>query len=390
VRLLARNPGFTIISALTLALGIGATSAIFSVLDAVVLQPLPFRDPDRLVFVQEVDPQGRARPPLAADLAAWTRASQTIANADPLGGISEYSLASQSGDTAQTIVISHELWQTRFGGDPEIIGKPMPGWNIVIGVMPPGFWMHPSMANADGFFAFAYPRMNGARGATVARPKPGATIEQARDELDRLAQTSAVELAGGQNSGPWRIRLTPLHDVYTDGYDPVRKHLPDAPAFWDEMTIFHLLSHTAGFQGLATPPAARVPIESPDGSMDGFIAQALRHPLESVPGATFNYTNTGYFILGHLIQKVSGQSYERFIQENILTPLGLKDTGLAGPANLDSRARFYNAGPKGPAESELPDRELNMQVEFVRDPSGVITELITHQGARQDPARRIQ
>ena len=259
LRLLARNPGFTVISALTLALGIGATSAIFSVLDAVVLQPLPFRDPDRLVFLQEVDPQGRARPPLAANLAAWKRASQTIENADLLGGISEYSLASESGgqrlrlinvglatlatlgvepvlgrtfhpeeaivegDTAQTIVISHELWQTRFGGDPGIIGKPMPGWNaawgrIIIGVMPPGFWMHPSMANADGFFAFDYPRMNGARGPTMARLKPGVTLEQARAELDTLAQTSAVEQAGGQNSGPWRIRLTPLHEVFTDGY----------------------------------------------------------------------------------------------------------------------------------------------------------------------------
>ena len=260
LRLLARNPGFTVISALTLALGIGATSAIFSVLNAVVLQPLPFRDPDRLVFVQEVDPQGRSRPPLAANLAGWKRASQTIEDADLLGGISEYSLASESGgqrlrlinvglatlstlgvqpvlgrtfhpeeaivegDTAQTIVITHELWQTRFGGDPGIIGKPMPGWNaawgrIVIGVMPPGFWMHPSMANADGFFAFDYPRMNGARGATVARLKPAATIEQAQAELDTLAQRSAVEVAGGQTGGPWRIRLTPLHDVFTDGYD---------------------------------------------------------------------------------------------------------------------------------------------------------------------------
>jgi putative ABC transport system permease protein len=259
LRLLVRNPGFTIIAALTLALGIGATSAIFSVLDAVVLQPLPFRAPDRLVFVQEVDPQGRARPPLAANLAAWKRASQTIENADLLGGISEYSLASQSGgqrlrlinvgletlatlgvepvlgrtfrpeeaivegDTAQTIVISHELWQTRFGGDARIIGQPMPGWNaawgrIVIGVMPPGFWMHPSMAGADGFFAFDYPRMSGARGATVARLKPAVTIEQAQSELDTLAQTSVIDGANGQNGGPWHIRLTPLHEVFTDGY----------------------------------------------------------------------------------------------------------------------------------------------------------------------------
>jgi putative ABC transport system permease protein len=259
LRLLVKNPGFTIIAVLTLALGIGSTSAIFSVLDAVMLRPLPFRDPDRLVFVQEVDAQGRARPPLAASLAQWTEVSETIENADLIGGPSEYSLASQAGgqrvrlinvglstlatlgvepvlgrtfrpeeaivegDTAQTIVISHNLWQTQFGGDPDIIGKPMPGWNaawgrIVIGVMPPGFWLHPSMSEADGFFAFAYPRMPGARGATVARLKPGVTIEQAQAELETLARTSGVETAGNQNGGPWHIRLMPLHDVFTDGY----------------------------------------------------------------------------------------------------------------------------------------------------------------------------
>jgi CubicO group peptidase (beta-lactamase class C family) len=138
--------------------------------------------------------------------------------------------------------------------------------------------------------------------------------------------------------------------------DPVRKHLPAAPTSWDGMTIFHLLSHTAGFQGLSTPPAARVPIDSPDGSIEGFVSEAMRHPLESAPGATFNYTNSGYFILGHLVQKLSGQSYERFVQENLLAPLGLKDTGLASAANVATRARFYNAGPNGPVESDLPDR----------------------------------
>jgi putative ABC transport system permease protein len=259
LRLLARNPAFTLVATLTLALGIGATSAIFSVLDAVVLRPLPFRDPERLVFVQEVDPQGRTRPPLAGTLDEWKRASRSVENADFLGGISEYSLANQSGgqrlrlinvglstlatlgvepvlgrsfrpddaivegDTAQAIVISHELWQTRFGGDPAIIGQPMPGWNaawgrIVVGVMPQGYWLHPSMSDADGFFAFAYPRMRGARGATVARLKPGVTLEQAQSELTSLSQTSGEVDAAGQSGGPWRIRLTPLHEVFTDGY----------------------------------------------------------------------------------------------------------------------------------------------------------------------------
>jgi putative ABC transport system permease protein len=259
LRLLIKHPGFTIISVLTLALGIGATSAIFSVLDAAVLSPLPFRDPDRLVFLQEVDARGGARPPLAANLAEWKKASQTIENADLLGGISEYSLAGPSGgqrvrlinvgldtlatlgvepilgrtfhpeeaivegDTAQTIVISHDLWQTRFGGDPAIIGQPMPGWNaawgrIVIGVMPPGFYLHPSMSQADGFFAFAYPRMQGARGATVARLRPGVSLEQAQAELETLARASSLESVNSQEGGPWQIRLVPLHDVYTEGY----------------------------------------------------------------------------------------------------------------------------------------------------------------------------
>jgi CubicO group peptidase (beta-lactamase class C family) len=138
--------------------------------------------------------------------------------------------------------------------------------------------------------------------------------------------------------------------------DPVKKHLPNAPASWDGMTIFHLLSHTAGFQGLATPPPARVPIESPDRSLEGFVTVAMKHPLEFVPGATFNYTNSGYFVLGYLIEKLSGHSYDRFIQENLLTPLGLNDTGLASVANIDARARFYTRSPKGLVESELPDR----------------------------------
>jgi CubicO group peptidase (beta-lactamase class C family) len=155
--------------------------------------------------------------------------------------------------------------------------------------------------------------------------------------------------------------------------DPVKKHLPNAPASWDGMTIFHLLSHTAGFQGLATPPSARVAIESPDGSIDGFVTQAMRHPLESAPGATFNYTNSGYFILGHLIQTLSGDSYERFIQENILTPLGLKDTGLASMASIDTRARFYNASPKGLVESELPDRVVpNSAAGFYSTPADLL------------------
>jgi len=109
--------------------------------------------------------------------------------------------------------------------------------------------------------------------------------------------------------------------------DTVKTHLPNAPAAWEGMTIFHLLTHTAGFAGLQTPPAARgTPIQG-EPTASGYIARQMERPLITPPGEAFSYTNTGYFILGHLIERLSGQSYERFITDNILTPLRLKDTG---------------------------------------------------------------
>jgi CubicO group peptidase (beta-lactamase class C family) len=107
------------------------------------------------------------------------------------------------------------------------------------------------------------------------------------------------------------------------------------------MTIFHLLTHTAGFQGLATPPAARRGLKSADGTVAGFVKAAMDGSLDAQPGETFNYTNSGYFILGHLIQKISGQSYERFIEDNIFTPLQMKETTLEkGAENPNTAAGF--------------------------------------------------
>jgi CubicO group peptidase (beta-lactamase class C family) len=107
------------------------------------------------------------------------------------------------------------------------------------------------------------------------------------------------------------------------------------------MTIFHLLTHTAGFQGLATPPATRRGLKSADGTVAGFVKAAMDGSLDAQPGETFNYTNSGYFILGHLIQKISGQSYERFIEDNIFTPLQMKETTLEkGAENPNTAAGF--------------------------------------------------
>src|SRR5437870_1575779 len=78
LRVLAKNRGFTCVAALTLALGIGATSAIFSVLNAVVLAPLPFRDPERLVMIQAVNDAGRPRGVPLDTVDAWRRTSKTL------------------------------------------------------------------------------------------------------------------------------------------------------------------------------------------------------------------------------------------------------------------------------------------------------------------------
>jgi CubicO group peptidase (beta-lactamase class C family) len=73
----------------------------------------------------------------------------------------------------------------------------------------------------------------------------------------------------------------------------------------------------------------------------------MQRPLESKPGERFNYTNSGYLVLGHLIQKLTGQSYETFIRENIFTPLGMKDSGLDSPAVVARRAGSYTVTPNG-------------------------------------------
>src|SRR5687768_15245870 len=131
--------------------------------------------------------------------------------------------------------------------------------------------------------------------------------------------------------------------------DLVKTHLPEAPPAWDRITLFHLLSHTAGFPGLQSPTTGRQPpVESADGTVAGYVAALMQRPLETQPGERFSYTNAGYFILGHLIQKVTGQSYETFLRDNIFTPLGLKDTVLDSAAASARGAGPYTGTATGP------------------------------------------
>lgn len=255
VRLLRKNPGFTTVVGTTLALGIGATTAIFSVLYAVVLAPLPFFDSERLVFIEQRNPEGRGRAVPLDRMNAWRSESQAIENAAyALMGVVNFTLAGESGaervrmeqmdfntfqvlgvqpilgrwfqpdevivqgNTSQTVLISYGLWQRVFGGDPDVIGKKLPGWTagwgeIVVGVMPKGFYTHPTRANTDGWYI-----IKGNAGPTIARLRPGVRAEQAQAELAGLGREDRPPNAGQNPNAAFTLQVTPLHQVYRDGY----------------------------------------------------------------------------------------------------------------------------------------------------------------------------
>lgn len=109
--------------------------------------------------------------------------------------------------------------------------------------------------------------------------------------------------------------------------DPVKKYMPDAPAAWDKITIFHLLNHTSGIPSFTNFPDYRK-FEPFEITPEKEVALFRDKPLEFAPGTKWNYNNSGYVLLGYLIEKISGQSYVSFLKENIFTPLGMKDSGF--------------------------------------------------------------
>ena len=133
--------------------------------------------------------------------------------------------------------------------------------------------------------------------------------------------------------------------------DPVKKYMTDAPAAWDKITIYHLLTHTSGipsFTGFPEfpkwEPFAATPAEE--------VARFRDKPLDFAPGEKFSYSNSGYVLLGYLIEKVTGGSYEKFVRENIFTPLGMQDSGYdSNSAVIPRRAAGYTPGKEGLANA---------------------------------------
>jgi putative ABC transport system permease protein len=227
IRMLAKNPGFTAVAMLTLALGIGANTAIFSVINAVLLQPLPFKDPGRLVQLWETEAAPGTYPFAGPDYLDWQRQNRTLEGSSlytwgrgvnasgsgepetasaiatqanffsvlgvqPRMGRAFASDEDQAGKT-HVAVLSNSFWQRHFGGDSSAIGK-----NIqlnsesytVIGVMPRSFNFPPS---TDIWTPFEMSEKNlGPRGShsyrAIGRLKPGVSVSQALADLTTVAK----------------------------------------------------------------------------------------------------------------------------------------------------------------------------------------------------------
>ena len=265
-RKLRQQPGFTIVAILTLALGIGATSAVFSLVQGVLLTPPPYREPDRLVLIQPAPTEGRevnARRWAAPQWTEWQRDAKSfeafagyrwafnfmvldegseslegmfvstdyfkVAGLEPVLGRT-FSETEASFPTAPVMVIGYDLWQRKFGGDPNIIGTTlrMSRRNTpptIIGVMPPGIRFLPSPATAqepnynvnalvDFWMPFAAnpQQLKAPMWDVVGRLRDGATIDQARAELEVIAARQA-------KADPDFDKMTPQLQALTDNFN---------------------------------------------------------------------------------------------------------------------------------------------------------------------------
>ena len=126
--------------------------------------------------------------------------------------------------------------------------------------------------------------------------------------------------------------------------DPITKYIPGYPETGEKITIHNLLTHTSGIPNFTMFPDYRetVMLHSP---IEKTIARFKDKPLEFTPGEKFNYSNSGYILLGYIVEKVSGKPYETYLKENIFQPLGMSNTGYDDHSPIiKNRASGYSIG----------------------------------------------
>ncbi len=124
--------------------------------------------------------------------------------------------------------------------------------------------------------------------------------------------------------------------------DKINKHLPEYPEFNKDITIHHLLTHSSGISNYNNLDGFFEKIKQVFYSKAEFVKLFKDLPLDFNPGTEFRYSNSGYYLLGLMIEKISNQSYEEFITENIFKPLGMNNSGIYNECNiLKNKANGY-------------------------------------------------
>ena len=273
LRSLLKKPGFTLTAVVALALGIGANTAIFSVINSVLLRSLGYANPDRIVMLWEKSLTGRNLQNVISPgnfldwqkqstsfdhmAAVWDlRVNLTGGNSEPeeikvqmvsqpffaalgvqpLVGRSFLPQEDAAAASDLVIILSHELWETRFGADPQIIGKQATisgRQRTIVGVMPPGFhfldnrvraWMPLALDPAIN-----YRETTGRFLRAVGRLKPTVTIPQAQAELNGIAKQ--LEQAYPAKNVGWGINVIPIHEQVVGEIRPILIVLLAAVAF---------------------------------------------------------------------------------------------------------------------------------------------------------------
>ena len=257
IRRLGKSPGFLAVSVITLAIGIGANTTIFNAVEAVLLRPLRFDDPDRIVIIREASARNRSetRNPVLATSLEWKRSAHSFEQFEmavwyfeagnlasdedtqhvriqyvmpgllnllgvrpELGRSFEANDSLLAGETP-SILISHSLWLRGFAANPLAVGRTvrLAGRPVaIVGVLPPGTWVFPARSDPDVWAVIDPMHTNltpDTRYLTIlARLKSGVTVEEAQAEMNvsasRLAQDS------GQANRGWSVRVDRIHDIY--------------------------------------------------------------------------------------------------------------------------------------------------------------------------------
>ena len=243
-RVLVKSPGFTLVTILVLALGIGAISAIFSVVNGVLLRPLPYKTADRLVFLSEWSQQVPNMSVSYPNFEDWRRETRTMEGMAAFrstgliltGGSEPERLTGREvshnfftvlgtaptiGRTflpeedkpggQRTVILSHGLWQRRFGGDPKIVGQPLTlsdESHTIIGVLPQEFeWQAPvDIWVPIGLGADRMQNRGNHPGIyVVGLLKPGVTVEQARADMKEIVGRVAQQFPNEVNPNSFTV-----------------------------------------------------------------------------------------------------------------------------------------------------------------------------------------